>query len=62
MKYDNRAKISFDKCKDCKFCKRVDRWNIKCCHEKWKKSEVWAGSSPLMGNSTLACGDFIARK
>ena len=46
-----------NKCKDCKWAKRVDRWNLKCVHEKWKDG-AWGGTSPLMGNGTCACQQF----
>ena len=57
MAVDNRCKECPNKCKDCKFAKRADRWNIRCYHEQWKDGP-WGGKSPLMGNSTMGCEKF----
>ena len=60
MKTDNRVKETCNKCKDCKYAKKVDQWNLVCTHEKWKDS-IWGGTSCLMGRSRIACDDFDKR-
>ena len=59
-KVDQRDKKSTDKCKDCKYAKKVDRWNLVCTHPIWKDGH-YGGTSYLMGNSTCACRMFERR-
>lgn len=56
-----RASVSnTNKCRDCKYAKRVDRYSISCYHPIWQEDTVRGsvGCSPRMGNSTCACKHF----
>lgn len=49
-------------CKDCKFSKRADSWNIRCYHEKWKTITFYNGRSAMKGINTTACECFEPKK
>jgi len=59
-KIDKRDNITVNKCRSCKYSRKVDRWNLICHHERWKDGP-WGGTSYLMGNSTFACECFESK-
>lgn len=56
--YDGRVKESTNKCKDCKWCQRADRYTFYCVHPIWAEHGTWGGTSCRMGLSTTACLRF----
>ena len=54
---DMRVKKSTNKCKDCKYAQRVDKYRIVCCHPVWKEANEWGCGAPT-GMSTIACRKF----
>ena len=61
MTHDGRMTEKCNKCKDCKYAKRIDRWNLVCTHEKWKGGP-WGNTSPARGNSAMACNDYSQKR
>lgn len=57
--YDGRVKEVTDKCKDCKWFERWDKFTGVCVHPIWKETQ-W-GCSERKGLSTTACLRFEKR-
>ena len=56
-KVDGRDGHSTNKCKDCKWAQRADKYRIVCCHPMWKEENEWGCGAPT-GLSTIACKKF----
>lgn len=56
-KVDQRDKHSTNKCKDCKWSQRIDKYRLVCCHPIWKEVNEFGCSAPT-GLSTIACKKF----